>query len=123
MATFIKAQAASLTATAVDFALTIVLKEFLGVGYLLASILGTLSGGVVNFLVNRSWVFKAKEGRIHFQAAKYVMVWLGNLVLVSGGVLVLTRYGGINYIVSKVTTSLLVGVFYNYVLQKRFVFK
>lgn len=123
MATFIKAQAASLTATAVDFALTIVLKEFLAVGYLLASILGTISGGGVNFLMNRSWVFKAKDGRIHFQAAKYILVWLGNLVLVSGGVLVLTRYGCINYIVSKVTTSLLVGVFYNYVLQKRFVFK
>ena len=123
MATFIKAQAASLTATGVDFAMTIVLKEVLGLGYLLSSILGTVSGGVVNFMMNRHWVFKAHDRRIHFQVIKYVLVWIGNLVLVSGGVFVLTRYGGFNYIVSKVATSVMVGVFYNYVLQKKFVFK
>ena len=123
MATFIKAQAASLTATGVDFAMTIVLKELLGVGYLLSSILGTISGGIANFMINRHWVFMANGRRIHHQAVKYILVWIGNLLLVSGGVFVLTRYVGFNYIVSKVTTSLMVGVFYNYVLQKKFVFK
>lgn len=123
MATFIKAQAASFTATAVDFGITIVLKEWAGCWYLLASILGTVSGGVVNFAMNRSWVFQAKDKKIHFQAIKYVLVWFGNLVLVSGGVFLFTHYGGISYLVSKITVSLLVGIFYNYVLQKKFVFK
>jgi len=123
MATFIKAQAASLTATIVDFAVTVLLKEVFHCWYLLASILGTVSGGVVNFSMNRSWVFRAHNKKIHFQAIKYILVWIGNLVLVSGGVFVLTKYGGFSYIVSKITVSLLVGIFYNYVLQKRFVFK
>lgn len=123
MATFIKAQAASLTATAVDFGVTIILKELLGCWYLLASVVGTVSGGIVNFSMNRSWVFRAKNKKIHFQAVKYIMVWVGNLVLVSGGVFFLTNYGGISYLVSKIAVSAMVGVFYNYVLQKRFVFK
>jgi putative flippase GtrA len=123
MATFIKAQAASLTATIVDFSVTVLLKEVFHCWYLLASILGTISGGVVNFSMNRSWVFKAHNKKIHFQAIKYVLVWIGNLVLVSGGVFLLTNYGGFSYIVSKITVSLVVGIFYNYVLQKRFVFK
>jgi putative flippase GtrA len=123
MATFIKAQAASFTATVVDFTITVLLKEVFHCWYLVASIIGTVSGGVVNFLMNRSWVFQAHNKRIHFQALKYILVWIGNLVLVSGGVFVLTNYGGFSYIVSKITVSLIVGIFYNYVLQKRFVFK
>jgi len=123
MATFIKAQAASLTATVVDFTITILLKEVFHCWYLLASIIGTVSGGVVNFMMNRSWVFLAHDKKIHFQALKYIMVWIGNLVLVSGGIFFLTKYGGWSYIVSKITVSVIVGVFYNYVLQKRFVFK
>ena len=123
MATFVKAQAASLTATLVDFGVTILLKEVFHCWYLLASVLGTICGGVVNFLMNRSWVFKAHDKKIHFQAFKYIMVWLGNLALVSAGVFLLTNYVGLSYLVSKVLVSIMVGVFYNYVLQKRFVFK
>lgn len=123
MATFIKAQAASLTATVVDFTITVLLKEVFHCWYLLASIIGTVSGGVVNFMMNRSWVFLAHDKKIHFQAVKYILVWIGNLVLVSGGIFFLTKYGGWSYIVSKITVSVIVGVFYNYVLQKRFVFK
>lgn len=123
MATFFKAQAASFTATAVDFAVTIVLKEWVHCWYLLASMLGTISGGFVNFSMNRRWVFNARDKRIHWQAVKYMMVWTGNLVLVSGGVFLFTNYGGYSYLVSKIIVSVVVGTLYNYMLQKHFVFK
>ena len=123
MATFIKAQAASLTATFVDFSVTIILKELAGSWYLLASVLGTICGGMVNFRMNRRWVFSARDRKVQTQAVKYVLVWIGNLVLVSAGVFFLTHYGGISYLVSKIAVSVLVGFFYNYTLQKRFVFK
>lgn len=123
MATFIKAQTSSVLATVVDFAVTIVLKEVFHCWYLLASILGTISGGLVNFWVNRSWVFQAKGHKIHQQAVRYILVWIGNLVLVSAGVFLLTHYGRFSYLVSKITVSVAVAVLYNYVLQKRFVFK
>ncbi|MBV9987715.1 MAG: GtrA family protein [Chitinophagaceae bacterium] len=121
--TFFKAQAASLTATAVDFSTTVILKEALGCWYLLASMLGTICGGIVNFSMNRRWVFSARDKKMHFQAVKYVLVWVGNLALVSSGVFLLTHYCGLTYLVSKVTVSIFVGFFYNYTLQKRFVFK
>ena len=121
--TFFKAQAASLTATVVDFSVTVILKEWLHCWYLLASILGTVSGGMVNFSMNRRWVFSARDKKMHRQAIKYMIVWGGNLVLVSAGVFILTNYGGFSYLVSKITVSLIVGFFYNYTLQKRFVFK
>jgi putative flippase GtrA len=121
--TFFKAQAASLTATAVDFSTTVILKEWLHCWYLLASVLGTITGGIVNFSMSRRWVFSARDKKMYFQAVKYLLVWMGNLLLVSSGVFLLTHYGGISYLVSKVTVSIFVGFFYNYTLQKRFVFK
>ena len=123
MATFIKAQAASFTATALDFSVTIILKELAGSWYLLASVLGTISGGIVNFTMNRRWVFSARDRKMHSQAIRYILVWIGNLILVSAGVFILTHYGGISYLVSKIAVSVIVGFFYNYTLQKRFVFK
>lgn len=122
-ATFLKAQASSLTASAVDFAVTTLLKEWAHVGYLAASVWGTISGGVVNFSMNRRWAFSARDKKMFYQALKYLLVWLGNLGLVTLGVYLMTHYGGINYLVSKVSVSLFVGFFYNYTLQKRFVFK
>lgn len=121
--TFLKAQASSLTASLVDFGVTVALKELANSWYLLASILGTISGGIVNFTMNRRWVFGAKDRKMYFQAVKYVLVWVGNLGLVTLGVFLLTHYGKISYLVSKICVSLFVGFFYNYTLQKRFVFK
>ena len=107
----------------VDFSVTVILKELAGSWYLLASVLGTISGGIVNFTMNRRWVFSARDKKLQNQAVKYILVWFGNLVLVSAGVFFLTHYGGISYLVSKIAVSVIVGFFYNYTLQKRFVFK
>ncbi len=121
--TFFKAQASSLTASAVDYGVMVVLKEWVGLGYVRASILGTVSGGIVNFLMNRRWAFSARDKKMQSQIVKYVLVWFGNLYLVTQGMYLLTHYGGISYWVSKIVVSLIVGFFYNYTLQKRFVFK
>ena len=122
MATFLKAQASSLTATSVDYIVTFLLKEWLQ-WHMLASILGTVSGGIVNFTMNRSWVFKAGDKKVESQALKYILVWIGNLVLVTTGVFILTKWGGLDLMVAKIIVSLIVGFFYNYFLQKKFVFK
>lgn len=123
MATFVKAQASSFVASVVDFGLTIFCKEVLGIWYVAASFIGTVSGGVTNFLLGRKWVFKKKiEKTVPVQAAKYVLVWCGNLALNTGGVFLVTHFLKLDYKISKVIVSLLVGIFYNYFLQKKFVF-
>lgn len=123
MVTFVKAQAASLAATIVDFSVFIILTEWLNCWYLAASITGTISGGVTNFLLGRVWVFDATHGKVPKQAFKYILVWAGNLLLVSGGVFVVTEYAQLTPLASKIIVSLIVGFTYNYMLQKKFVFK
>ncbi len=123
MVTFVKAQAASLAATIVDFSVFIILAEWLNCWYLAASITGTISGGITNFLLGRVWVFDATQGKVPKQAFKYILVWTGNLLLVSGGVFVVTEYAQLTPLASKIIVSLIVGFTYNYMLQKKFVFK
>jgi len=123
MSTFLKAQASSLLATIADFLITIILKEVFGLWYVLANIIGVVSGGIVNFYVNKAWVFKGKSNAFTTQAYKYLAVWLGNLILNALGVFLLTKFGHFNYIHSKIVVSLLLGWTYNYFLQKNFVFK
>ncbi|ARS35211.1 GtrA family protein [Pontibacter actiniarum] len=123
MFTFLKAQAASLAASAVDFLVTIIAVELCGFWYVAGTIVGTVSGGVTHFTLGRTWVFHAADKTIPAQAIKYFLVWNGSLLLNASGVYVITHYGGVNYVYSKVITSVLVGFFYNYLIQKRYVFK
>ena len=141
MHSFIKAQASSITASAADFGTTVLLKEVFHVWYLKASITGTIVGGIVNFIINRNWVFntgrkvstdegnthelgleKEKAHHLSVHIVRYVLVWAGNLILNAAGVYLLTHYGGVSYMISKSFVALLVGFTYNYLLQKRFVF-
>jgi putative flippase GtrA len=123
MIRFIKAQASSLTATAVDFLLTIFLTEVMGVWYAAANVAGVVSGGFVNFYINRDWVFNGREDALRSQVFRYITVWCGNFLLNALGVWLLTQYAQCNYVLSKIVISLLVGWSYNYVLQKNYVFK
>ncbi|HEU4552663.1 MAG TPA: GtrA family protein [Chitinophaga sp.] len=121
--TFIKAQASSLVATCFDFLTTIVLVNVFGWWYLAGSVTGTIAGGVLNFMLGRLWTFNAADARIEWQFIKYALVWAGSLLLNAAGVFVITHYIGASYIISKIITSVAVGIGYNYVLQKKFVFR
>ncbi|GAB3817762.1 GtrA family protein [Pontibacter rugosus] len=123
MLTFIKAQAASLVASGVDFLVTILAVELFGLWYVAATVMGTVTGGITHFSLGRTWVFNASHKTIPTQFLKYFMVWTGSLLLNASGVYMITHYGGVNYIFSKIFISLLVGIFYNYIIQKRYVFK
>lgn len=123
MITFLKAQASSLLATLVDFMVTILLKELLGVWYFIANVCGVVAGGLTNFYINKDWVFGGGEKTVKIQAGRYFLVWSGNLLLNASGVWLLTQFGPFEYIISKMIVSLVVGFTYNYFLQKNFVFK
>jgi hypothetical protein len=130
MITFTKAQLASLLATGVDFLVTFVLLRWAGIPAVAASarvtfygVTGTLCGGFTHFMVSRHWVFDAREKKWVAQVNRYVLVWIGNLVLNAAGLYLLTRYTGIQPMLAKVVTATSVAVFYNYILQKKFVFK
>jgi len=83
---------------------------------------GTLTGGAINFTLNRRWVFDGRGKKVRKQIIKYLITWCGNLLLTTLGVFIITNYVGLSYIISKIIASVIVGVIYNYMLQKKFVF-
>ncbi|WP_276483963.1 GtrA family protein [Paraflavitalea pollutisoli] len=122
MITFLKANMSSLLASGCDFLMTVALVQWAGWHAVIAGATGTVTGGVINFCVNRRWVFGAGEERAVRQGFKYALVWAGNLLLNMGGMYVLASYAGLHYVLAKVATSLLVAFLYNYPMQKNFVF-
>jgi putative flippase GtrA len=123
MLTFIKAQASSLIATFIDFSTTIVLVNFFLQEPFISSIVGTTCGGIANFMINRYWVFEASENKMSGQAFKYFLVWVGNLGLNAAGMYLILHGTEWNYVVSKAAVALVVGFGYNYVFQKKLVFR
>jgi len=122
LAVFLKAQISSFLSTIVDFGFTIFLKEGCGLWYLFSTSVGSILGGTTNFVMGRRWVFKAADLPTGHQALRYCLVWGGSILLNIGGVFVLTSIGHVNYLISKILTSVIVGIFFNYFLQKKFVF-
>jgi hypothetical protein len=130
MITFTKAQVASLVATGIDFLVTFLLLRWAGIPPVAASAkvtfcgaTGTICGGVTHFMVSRTWVFNAQEKKWVEQLNRYVLVWIGNFVLNVSGLYLLTRYTAISPMLAKIVIAIIIAVTYNYVLQKRFVFK
>lgn len=121
--TFIKANISSSVASLVDYLITICLVSFFRIDVVVASASGTVCGGIVNFYIGRNWVFESKERKVHHQAFRYGLVWTGNLFLNTAGVYVLTKLAKVHYVPAKIFTSLTVGFCYNYVLQKKYVYK
>ncbi|MGQ7857161.1 GtrA family protein [Pedobacter sp. WC2501] len=122
MLTYLKAQASSLMASATDFGITIIAVNLFGLWYLAASIIGTVSGGMVNFYVNRKWVFQSRSKEVKWQVFRYILVWAGNLAIVTTGVFIFTHFFNLNYVLAKVLSSVLTGISYNYIMQRQFIF-
>jgi putative flippase GtrA len=122
MITFLKTQTASIIGSIADFLLTILVVEQFHSWYLAGNFAGNICGAAVQFLLCRDWVFSSATGRLNLQVIKFIGVWIGNLLLSVTGVYLLTHFAGFNYIVSKLIISGILGVSYNYLLLKKFVF-
>lgn len=123
MKTFLKVNLASLIASFCDYLITLIFKEFLHYDPVQASITGTIIGGIINFIISRKWVFESTDSPVFHQGRKYLLMWMGNLILNTAGVYVLIRFAGLFYMSAKALTSLTVALGYNYPIQKKYVFK
>ncbi len=122
MFTFLKVQAASIAGSLVDYLVTIVLVSGLQCWYVGASIAGNIFGAATLFVLCRKWIFRQGKGSIRLQIVRFILVFAGNMILASIGIYVLTHFLYIHYIISKTIVSVLLGVSYNYIMQKKFVF-
>ena len=122
MFTFIKVQVASVLGSLADYLITIILVEVFDRWYLLANLAGNIFGGSIQFILCRTWAFKIKGKIRQDQVMKFVLVFIGNLILSAAGIYFFTNCLGVNYIISKTITSIVLGLTYNYFMQKKFVF-
>lgn len=134
---FFKAQLSAQFASFVDFLVTILLVKVFEVFYLYATFTGSIVGGVVNCVINYGWVFHAENCKKTHVAVKYVFVWGGSILLNTWGAFALTEWltgmtwvnGLLGYyvdnvfILSKVVVAVLVAFFWNYHLQRVFVYR
>ncbi|THU34963.1 GtrA family protein [Niastella caeni] len=63
MITFLKANIASLAASLSDFLITVLLVQVCRTNVVMAAAAGTVTGGIINFLIGRHWVFQAGDTR------------------------------------------------------------
>jgi putative flippase GtrA len=71
----------------VNLAVYALFVHYIGVDYRVAAVVAWLVAVVNNFVLNRHWTFDARDGRVHFQAARFVVV---SLVAFGFSLLVLT---------------------------------
>ncbi len=126
---FYRAQLSALVATGVDYAVTAALFQLGGVDYVWSSLLGAVAGGVLNCVVNYHWTFSDTEASKRTVAMRYMVVWSGSIALNAWGVAVVARWLSSAQVVlttlmtAKVIVTVLVGLAWNYVMQKRWVYR
>ena len=123
---FFRYNASAMTASAFDFGITLLCKEVLGFHYLVSVFLGALSGGTIAFTLGRNWTYLSKNEKPQTQGAKYLVIWVGSILLNTFGVYFLAEIIGLgeeHYIYWKVITATLVGALYNFPMQRYFVFR
>jgi putative flippase GtrA len=134
---FLRAQFSSQMASLLDFLLTILIVRCFSMYYVYASFIGSVGGGIFNCLINYKWTFHAKDCKIKYVVIKYFSVWVGSILLNTYGTYALTEslrtipwvrdtlsyYFADFFLVPKIIVSLLIGFFWNYQLQRVFVYR
>ena len=134
---FCKAQLSAWLASGVDFLVTISLVKLGGLFYLYATFIGSVVGGITNCMVNYGWVFHAAGIKKVYVAMKYLFVWGMSIMLNTWGTFALTEwitgmgwmerlpafYSDNMFIVSKVIVAVAVAFFWNYSMQRTFVYR
>ncbi len=119
---FFKFGLVGVSGTAVDFGVTSILKELLGVNKFLANSIGFLVAATTNFFLNRRWTFKSTEAEVWQQYIKFLSVSLVGMLISNAIIYLCESCWGINFYVSKVIATLVV-LFWNFVGNLFFTFK
>ncbi len=110
-------------ATVVDFLVFILLTEVFEVWYVVTTFISAISGGIAAFILNRNWAFMGRDGHISQQAKRYFSVWGSSILLNTSGLYLLVESTNIDAIVSKIIVSVVVGLGFNFLMNRFFVFK
>lgn len=115
-------QLSSLVATGVDYCVMIACVSLFGLSPVIGTVIGALCGAVTSFTLGRRWVFDARQGNWRGQALRYAAVSALSLCGNAGGEWLLVRLG-LQYILARVITSMVVGIGWNFPMHRHFVFR
>ena len=111
-------------ATMTDFSVLAFFKEIVGLNPVPATFIGACCGATVAFLLGRNWTFLSKDGAVSSQGIKFFFVVIGSILLNTFGEYIFTEVIHIgHYMIARIITAMLVGIGYNFPLQRYFVFK
>jgi putative flippase GtrA len=104
----------------------ILLTEVFQLHFAFSILISGTVGAVINFSINRFWVFKNQSGyssRINSQLFKFALVVLGSISLKSFGTLIFQKVFQIDYRIGRLITDSFVSYGFNYPLIKYWVFR
>ncbi|WP_119791375.1 GtrA family protein [Flavobacterium anhuiense] len=124
--TFLRAQVAAFLGGLTDYGLMILLTEIFKLHFTFSILISGSVGAIINFSINRFWVFKNHSGYsscINKQLFKFALVVLGSISLKSFGTLILQKTFQIDYRIGRIITDSFVSYGFNYPLIKYWVFR
>ncbi len=123
LTSFLRYNTVATIATGIDFGVFILLNDLLDFWYVLSTFLSATTGGITAFILNRSWVFNSNDRQLNTQILKYLLVWGGSIFLNTFGLYLLVESSNISKIVSKVIVTIFIGITYNFLMSRFFIFK
>jgi putative flippase GtrA len=125
--TFARAQFSAFVCGMCDYVIMILLTEFTRIHYTVSIAIACTIGAIMNFSVNKYWTFYSKKSSYEFslsqQLWRFLFVVVSSIGLKILGTYLLTAYVHIDYKISRLITDMIVSIFYNYMLQRYWVFK
>ena len=136
--TFLRSAVSSQASGWVDFIVGFVMFYWIFNQHLswLATGIGVVAGGIVNCIICYKFTFRAENCPWKAVVVKYALVWIGNLILNSGGTELLYIFlkkwhileemgfkAAGYYTTARLVMSLLVSWFWNFILQRNFVYR
>jgi putative flippase GtrA len=113
---------AAIVATAVDYGVMVALVELAAFRPVGATAVGAFCGAVTNFTLGRFFTYRVNDAPVVGQTLRYALVSGAGLGLNTGGEFLFSTVLGLQYLVARVITSIVVSTGWNYPLQRFFVF-
>ena len=120
---FFRSQVVSLTATTVDFSIALFLHNFLSIYYVSATTLGSVCGACTSFFLGRNWAFVNKKGKLRKQAMRFIIINLFSVFVNSTAVFFFKENFHLSFFTSRVIVAVLVGIFFNFLMNRYFVYR
>ena len=134
--TFLRSTVSSQAASWVDMGLSFTIFAWICHIPWIATAIGAVAGGVVNCIINYRFTFHAQNCSKRAVIVKYIMVWVGSVVLNAWGTdaiyWIISRWTWLEqlgfrpdgyFAAARLFTSLIVSWFWNFALQRAFVYR